>query len=432
MKETGIIVIGAGMCGLSAAARLAGQGHRVTVLEGRDRIGGRIARVRLSSDWIDTGAEFIHGDAPETHELLKMAGAKLIPEDGEFYTMRKGRLLNEDEILPERKKIVRKLNEIRSDMTLGDFLRTHMAAPEDASPATMLRKMAEGFDAADPERFSALAVRDEWNDNAAFESSFIREGYTALIDHLGREMEQSGNAVLTGHVVRRIEWTPGNVRVQIQTGDTFTARKCIITVPPPVITSSPSIPSAITFSPGVPHITEAMEKIGFGHAIKFFAEFSARIWDDPAFGASVRQLPDLSLLVSDEKIPVWWVNPSRPRVLTGWVGGPDAQKLQRLSDESIRQTALQSLAAIFGVPYSLIFSSVTATAATSWGSDPFSLGAYSYPVVNHAALVRRICEPVENTLYFAGEALAPEGGCGTVNAALISARAVCERITDET
>src|SRR5262249_25562726 len=65
------IVIGAGASGLAAARRLVARGIRTTIIEARDRIGGRVLEASAGSVSAELGAEFIHGDAPQTRALLR-------------------------------------------------------------------------------------------------------------------------------------------------------------------------------------------------------------------------------------------------------------------------------------------------------------------------------------------------------------------------
>jgi monoamine oxidase len=84
-----IVVIGAGAAGLMTARELAREGKRVTIVEARDRCGGRIHPLP-SADFgypAEGGAEFVHGEAPVTHGLLREAGLSLLPIQG---TQRKG------------------------------------------------------------------------------------------------------------------------------------------------------------------------------------------------------------------------------------------------------------------------------------------------------------------------------------------------------
>ena len=76
MSETGLrlIVVGAGFAGLSAAGWLAGRGHEVTVLEARDRVGGRVESEVTKAGRIDTGGQFLCEDMPEIWRRLEAVG----------------------------------------------------------------------------------------------------------------------------------------------------------------------------------------------------------------------------------------------------------------------------------------------------------------------------------------------------------------------
>jgi monoamine oxidase len=64
-----------------------------------------------------------------------------------------------------------------------------------------------------------------------------------------------------------------------------------------------------------------------------------------------------------------------------------------------------------------------------WIADPFSRGAYSYARVGGDDASKRLARPVEDTLYFAGEAADPEGRTGTVHGAIATGRRVAELIS---
>ena len=64
-NKKSILVIGAGIAGITAARHLQNNGHQVTVLEGRDRLGGRIHTKKFGNTSIDLGAAWIHGDSPD-------------------------------------------------------------------------------------------------------------------------------------------------------------------------------------------------------------------------------------------------------------------------------------------------------------------------------------------------------------------------------
>ena len=95
MTQSGhIVVIGAGAAGLMAARELAAAGRRVTILEARDRCGGRIYPLPASEFGYaaEGGAEFIHGEAPVTHAVLDQAGLRLQTIEGQRWTFEGGTL----------------------------------------------------------------------------------------------------------------------------------------------------------------------------------------------------------------------------------------------------------------------------------------------------------------------------------------------------
>src|SRR5689334_13382645 len=94
-----VVIIGAGVSGLAAAGELRKSGLSVLVLEARDHVGGRVwARHEpdLSAP-IELGAEFSHGRAPETFELLREVGKAAVDTSGAHWTFRDGQLLQNTE-----------------------------------------------------------------------------------------------------------------------------------------------------------------------------------------------------------------------------------------------------------------------------------------------------------------------------------------------
>src|SRR5450756_949931 len=89
-----VVIIGAGVAGLTAANELSTSGRSVLLLEARDRIGGRAWTLRepeLQAP-IELGAEFIHGHVPETFELLRKVGQSAVDTAGSHWSLRHGRL----------------------------------------------------------------------------------------------------------------------------------------------------------------------------------------------------------------------------------------------------------------------------------------------------------------------------------------------------
>src|SRR6202521_1843858 len=120
-----IVVIGAGAAGLMAARELGRAGKRVTIVEARDRCGGRIHPLP-SADFgypAEGGAEFVHGEAPVTHGLLREAGLSLLPIQGTQWTVEDRKFSREASQDPHEPELHKALQELKDDLTVAEFLR---------------------------------------------------------------------------------------------------------------------------------------------------------------------------------------------------------------------------------------------------------------------------------------------------------------------
>jgi monoamine oxidase len=144
-----IIVIGAGAAGLMAARELGRAGRRVTLLEARDRCGGRIYPLPDAEFGYaaEGGAEFVHGEAPVTHGLLREAGLKLLPIQGTPWTIEDGKFLRRDVQAPHQAELQKALQDLTEDLTVAEFLRRHFASPLYGGLRRSIERMAEGYDA---------------------------------------------------------------------------------------------------------------------------------------------------------------------------------------------------------------------------------------------------------------------------------------------
>src|SRR6185369_4794304 len=146
-------------------------------------------------------------------------------------------------------------------------------------------------------------------------------------------------------------------------------------------------------------------------------------WWDEALKDLGRSDAKLGFLVaeSDVPIPVWWSDPSHDAsILTGWSGGIKARELSGLGGSENIDQAVTSLAQIFRTGRSEIESEIISSHTYDWQHDAFSLGSYSYPGVDGKNAMRELAEPLENTLFFAGEATSYQGHWGTVHGAVAS------------
>jgi monoamine oxidase len=128
--------------------------------------------------------------------------------------------------------------------------------------------------------------------------------------------------------------------------------------------------------------------------------------------------------------------PYETPVLTAWAGGPKAASLLRLvtSDRkagALLDQALSTLARVFDLPLADIKNRLFSWHLHDWQRDPFSRGAYSYLSVGALDAPGEMRNPVEDTLYFAGEHTDTAGHWGTVHAALATGMAAAHHLLGE-
>jgi monoamine oxidase len=406
-----IVVIGAGAAGLMAARELARAGKRVTILEARDRCGGRIHPLP-SADFgypAEGGAEFVHGEAPVTHGLLREAGLSLLPIQGTQWTVEDGKFSREESHDPHEAELHKALQELKDDLTVAEFLRRRFAGPKYSRLRHSIERMVEGYDAADPERSSVLALREEWMDGGRNTQARIIGGYGALVEFLTAECRHHVVAIHLGSVVSAIGASNGRGLVCCANGDANEYDAVILTVPLPLLKD-------IELPPAQREKAAAAAQIGFGNVIKILLRFETRWWVD-----NRTDLADLTFLLSDAKIPVWWTqHPTDLPVLTGWFGGPKTEAMANLSEHELIEAGLASLADIFGLDPKQLMRNLVAARAINWAHDPLARGAYSYATPETRAAQAVLSRIDGGAVFFSGEALYRGPDMGTVEAALAS------------
>ena len=168
-----------------------------------------------------------------------------------------------------------------------------------------------------------------------------------------------------------------------------------------------------------------------GHVRRIVLVFRERFWeklDIPGTGAH-EDLSQLGFIHYPEApIPTWWsLLPLHAPVLVGWTGGPNAQKFAGLSEAELISEALGSLKKIFGVSETSLRKQLIHFYTHDWKADPFARGSYAYLPVNGLAAQQELTRPVENTLFFAGEATSV-GHIGTVHGAIESGQRAAKEI----
>ncbi|MBX7109786.1 MAG: FAD-dependent oxidoreductase [Chitinophagales bacterium] len=432
MQPERIIVIGAGAAGLMAAYELVKEGKEVIILEGRERVGGRIHTLSNNafSHPVESGAEFIHGALPVTLQLLKEAGIEYEAVSGSVWQIRSGMLQQEEAFYENQALLEERLRELQRDMTVEDFINAFFSDEKHAAIRAYITGFAEGYDAADIKRASIFALRDEWMNEEAGANFRVKGGYIKMIDFLLAECLARGVMLQLHATVKEVTWSGNEVMVSCRNGKQFTGNKVIITVPLGVLLQQAGGESAISFTPEITDARNAIAKMGFGKVIKVLIEFRTAFWKQGDTTKRVgRDGRDLSFLISDAPIPTWWTqHPEQSTLLTGWLAGPAAGKWQITSEEFILEHAMQSLAAIFGTENDELKKMVVASQVANWAADEYTLGAYAYATLDTTQAIDTLNNSVGDTLFFAGEAFYLGPAMGTVEAALTSAIAVSKQI----
>jgi monoamine oxidase len=415
-----ILVVGAGAAGLMAALELVRAGKRVTILEARERCGGRIYPLPAEEFGYpaEGGPEFVHGAALLTRDLMREAQLSLLPRGGTRWSARTGKLSPNEPSVPHMGRFYQALSVVKADLPIAEFLETHFADRRYDEMRRSVTRTVEGYDAADPRRASTIAIRDEWMARDDGPHGRIAKGYGALIEYLVSECRRHGAALHLGAAVTAIDEARGRVAARCCHGGTFEADAAILTVPPPLL-SEIALPAAAR------HRATAAADIGFGNVVKILLRFATAWWAD----LSERNLSDLSFLLSDATVPTWWTQyPDGYPVLTGWLAGPKADSVSSLAEAELIELGFASLGAIFDLPSDRIRRHLVAARAINWGNDPFAQGAYSYatPRTRDAQAVLR--KPNGDGIFFSGEALYAGPDMGTVEAALASGQETAQTI----
>lgn len=374
-----VIVVGAGMSGLTAARALHDQGYEVIVLEARDRLGGRTWTEDVGGATLDLGGAWIHG--PRGNPLAEMV------DDWEPWEPFSGPVFGPDgevdgAVLRAGAAFSRNTADY-SGPSWAEGVQQWLDDEGWTGPDRELRRIAaeQGAMELDVGGPASLASLEHWDHADWFPGGDHAPvgGYVTLVDRLAAPLDIRLNEVVTA-----IEQTESGVTVTAS--QDFEGSHVIVTVPLGVLKAG-----SIDFEPDLPATkTDAINALGMGGLEKVVLVYD-EIWWDEGTGVTLLQQGGMPSCID-------FAEPSGAPALVCLYGGQNALDWQAsLGDESLVALA-RATTGLWGEPTDPV-----TTYVTHWGTDPFSLGGYSYvPVGAEPADFDTLGEPFDRVL-FAGE-----------------------------
>lgn len=419
-----IIIIGAGIAGLSAGKTLQNQGFDVLLLEGRNRIGGRLWTSKKWNDaFVDMGASWIHGK--EDNPLTKLANsinAQVFPTKSEssiIYDFN-GKIItdkreeNLEKLTAKIEKIITKIQDNYNDdislqKALEKELNWHQLSDFDrANFEYLFNSIIEQEYAEDISQLSAFYF-DETKEFDGDDLLFVK-GYNVISDYLA-----TGLDIKLNHQVESIESNNQGVNIITNQGN-FRGDKVIVTLPLGVLQKN-----IVKFSPPLPkEKLKAINQLGMGVLNKLYLRFPHQFWEKNY---------DWIGKISPQK-GQWseWVNlelPLKKPILLGFNAGKFGREIESWSDEKIVTDAMKNLRQIYGnsIPQPIDYQ------LTRWSQDTFTYGSYSYYATNSTPNHRReLAKPINQQIFFAGEATSLDYPA-TVHGAYLSGLRVSQEVS---
>ena len=394
-----IIIVGAGIAGLAACSQLQAQGFDVTVLEARDRCGGRIWTDHSLGFPLGRGACFIHGIKNNPiAQLAKNSSTNMgiinpqqfmrLDRDGVVIAVKDIQKFEEKfqiALQKAKKFAINAEQDISLSSALDSFIIYKHLTPVEQDLFALKLQFFEGYIGANYEHLSAR----HWDQEQAWpgENCLLVDSYQAILD----DLKPNNCHVELNTIVKQINTRADAIEI-VTDKAVFYADAVLVTVPLGVLKNQD-----ILFDPPLPvYKQQALQRLSMGLLNITAIKFPTAFWSQKNHAMFFSQFDNLS-------IPLFFnLHYFIPQpILIGFSGGERARRLESFTDAELMAKTMDNFSQVFGAH----LPEPEAYFTTRWGQDPFSHGSYSYiPIGASGKDYEIIARPVADRLFFAGEA----------------------------
>jgi len=404
-----VLVLGAGVAGVTAARALSATGLSVVVAEGRHRVGGRVHTIRdFCERPVEGGAEFIHGVRAATWPEVRNANLSVRACHQRHMMFNAGgatRWLPWVMLHPgvwPAVTIFRALGRARPpDVSAREFLERRGYRGR----ARLIAEMVlTGHLPGSVDEIGVLGLLDDGVHTLERGTNYrIDDGYDRLPQHVA-----AGLDVRSGFDIETVRWDAGGVAVVARDGRELAARTGISTLPVGVLKSG-----RVRFSPVLPDAKRAaLDRVEMGPVVKLLLRFHERFW--PRWANSIACATGPVTLYW----PVFHGERSAPPVLVAYATGDRARLLGHVGEAEAVEIALSDLRRLF--PSADPKRRLVDARRIDWSSDPFAWGGYTFLRPDAAGARDRLAAADTGALFWAGSATQRVPIADTVEAAYSS------------
>jgi monoamine oxidase len=385
MGPVDVAIVGAGAAGLAAAVRLAAAPLTCLVLEARSRVGGRARTITAGGYPWDLGCGWLH--SADRNPFSRIADALGLPLDKRppHWTRQMAGLgMNRADQADYARALEALEARIEAAAAAGRDVAAAGLMDPDGRWNPLLDAFSSYYNGAEFDRISTL-------DYAAFDDTGVNwrapNGYGALIAAWAQAAP-----VRLQTPVSRIDLTGPDVRLETAAG-TLQARAVIVAVPTPHLADG-----SLAFSPDMPEVRETAAALPLGLADKVLLQLG----EPEAFAAETHLFGDPHRTATGS----YHIRPFGRPLVEVYLGGRCAEALEAEGEDAAAAFAVDELAGLLG---SGVRARLTPLAASRWRADPFARGSYSHALPGRAAARAALAGPIQNRLFFAGEAVSAHG-----------------------